>query len=105
MFENTSGIINVLALAALAFIVAIGWTPVLTKFLYKFRAGKQIRDSASAPIYAKLHQHKAGTPTMGGVLIWATVLFLAVLLYWLSAATDWFIFDRLNFLNPSETLL
>ncbi len=105
MFNDTSGIIKILTLSALAFVVAISWTPLLTKILYKYRANKQIRDSQSAPIYAKMHQHKAGTPTMGGVLIWLTTLFLGVIFYWASWATDWPIFDRLNFLNRSETLL
>lgn len=105
MLENTNGIINVLMLSALAFIVAIGWTPILTKILYRYRAGKRIRDSESAPIYARLHQSKAGTPTMGGALVWVTALLLAVIFYWLSVVTDWPVFDRLNFLNRSETLL
>jgi len=66
-------IIKIFFLTALAFIVAILWTPFLTYFLYKYKIGKQIRDKEAAPIFWEMHKKKAGTPTMGGILIWATV--------------------------------
>ena len=62
--------------ALASFAIAIAWTPILTNFLYKNRLGKRIRDSKDAPIYAKLHEKKAGTPTMAGLLIWLTVFFV-----------------------------
>ena len=45
---------------------------LITNFLYKRRLGKQIRNDGSTPLYSKLHAKKAGTPTMGGLLIWLT---------------------------------
>ncbi|MFA6963472.1 MAG: phospho-N-acetylmuramoyl-pentapeptide-transferase [Patescibacteria group bacterium] len=62
-----------------AFLIAIVWTPILTNFLYKNKIGKTIRDSKDAPIMAKLHEKKAGTPTMGGILIWITTAVLTIL--------------------------
>ncbi len=89
-------IIRLLTLTTVAFVVAMLLTPVLTKVLYRFKLGKQIRDEASAPIMAKLHAKKAGTPTMGGVIIWGTVLLLAVVFSF---------YKPLDFITRSETLL
>jgi phospho-N-acetylmuramoyl-pentapeptide-transferase len=74
-------IIKIFFLTALAFAVAVAWTPLLTHFLYKYRLGKQIRDESSAPIFAKIHEAKRGTPTMGGVLVWVTVSVLMAFFY------------------------
>lgn len=95
---------KIFLLSFLAFAVAILWTPLLTHFLYKYKLGKQIRTSDKAPIYSKMHQKKSGTPVMGGLLIWVTVLVFAVLFYFLS---QWFNgdFSKLNFLSRSQTWL
>ena len=96
-------LIRILFLSTAAFIVAAVMTPVLTYFLYRYKLGKQIRDASEAPIYAKLHASKAGTPTMGGILIWGTALVIicsvaVVSLLWPSVI-------NYNFLSRSETLL
>jgi phospho-N-acetylmuramoyl-pentapeptide-transferase len=67
--------------------------------------GKQIRDSASAPIFAALHEKKAGTPTMGGLLIWMPVLFLALLFSFFESIFPGHFFGGLNFLTRAQTLL
>lgn len=97
-------IIKIFSLSVLSFVVAIAWTPLLTSFLYKYRLGKKIRDAKKAPIFAKLHQKKAGTPTLGGVLVWGTTLFLIVFFYFMMRIFDG-IWTDLNFLSRSETLL
>lgn len=98
-------IIRILFFTGLAFLFAMAWTPLLTHFLYKYRLGKQIRNNGSAPVFSQLHSHKAGTPTMGGLLIWVTVLILSLSFYYLGEWTDWPIFKQLNFLTRKETLL
>ncbi len=98
------GIVKVFSLTALAFAVAIAWTPLLTNFLYKHKMGKQIRDAASAPIMSKLHQAKAGTPTMGGILIWGTTLGL-ILAFHLLGSVFGGVLAMLDFFSRSETLL
>ena len=75
-------------LALLAFLIAIVWTPLLTNFLYKNKIGKRIRDSKNAPIFAKMHEKKAGTPTMGGILIWVTAAVLT-LIFNLERSSTW----------------
>lgn len=93
-----------MGLAALAFAVAFVLTPLLTHFLFKYKLGKQIR-SEGAPVYNSLHQKKEGTPTMGGILIWFTVLFLAVLFWGLGKLGFNHLITNLNFLNRAQTLL
>jgi len=102
---DTFIIIKIFFLTALAFIITIFWTPLLTHFLYKYKLGKKIRTAETAPIMAQLHEHKAGTPTLGGLLVWGTTFILAILFYYLARWTDWEIFDKLNFLTRSQTLL
>lgn len=98
-------IIKILFFSALSFVIAIFMAPALTHVLYKYKLGKKIRNSGDTPIFSKLHAHKAGTPTMGGVLIWGTLLLLILLFYGLSVAFPNSIFQNLNFLSRAETLL
>ncbi|USN53923.1 MAG: phospho-N-acetylmuramoyl-pentapeptide-transferase [Candidatus Nomurabacteria bacterium] len=105
MFHDTFSVLKVFSLATLAFIVTILWTPLLTSFLYRHKLGKQIRSEDSAPIYAKMHQAKSGTPTMGGMLIWVTTLVIALVIAWIALLSDFDFFKQLNFLTRSETLL
>jgi phospho-N-acetylmuramoyl-pentapeptide-transferase len=68
--------------------------------------GKSIRAAADAPVFAKMHAKKQGTPTMGGMLIWGTVLFLAVVFAFIAprVSAD-SLLGHLNFLSRSQTLL
>ncbi|MCX6808640.1 MAG: phospho-N-acetylmuramoyl-pentapeptide-transferase [Candidatus Berkelbacteria bacterium] len=81
-------LIRMFWLAVASFIIAVIWTPLLTNFLYRNKLGKTIRDSKDAPIMAKLHEKKAGTPTMGGLLIWVTAAVLTVI-FNLSRQATW----------------
>jgi len=98
-------IIKILFFATFAFIFAMSLTPLLTNFLYKYKLGKKIRNNGLTPIYTELHAHKEGTPTMGGVLIWGTVL-IFILMF--SVLSNWWpdsLWSKLNFLSRPETLL
>lgn len=101
---NSFVVIRLLTFFTISFVGAVLWTPLLTHFLYKYKLGKQIRDEKSAPVFSKMHAHKAGTPTMGGVLVWLTtaviilvVAFLGIL--WPAQFGSW------NFLSRSQTFL
>lgn len=98
-------LISVFVIGTLAFIVAFLLTPLLTHFLYKYNVGKTIRDQLSAPIFAKLHKKKAGTPTMGGILVWVTVGFLALVFFYGHAFFPGSVFSQLNFLSREQTYL
>jgi phospho-N-acetylmuramoyl-pentapeptide-transferase len=99
-------IVRVLLLTAVAFVAAFAWAPWLIRLLMRRGAGKSIRPATSAPVFAKLHKKKSGTPTMGGILVWWTVLSLAVALYYIAPFLPAeSLIGRLNFLTRAETLL
>jgi phospho-N-acetylmuramoyl-pentapeptide-transferase len=98
-------IIRILFFSTLSFVFAILATPLLTHFLYKYKLGKKIRNGGLTPIFSKLHAHKAGTPTMGGILIWGTTLILIGFFYLLSVLFPGGFFGKFNFLSRAETLL
>jgi len=102
---NNFDIIKVFLLTTISFIVAIVWTPLLTHYLYKYKLGKHIRPAEDTPVFSKLHQAKSGTPTMGGVLIWLTTLFIILVFYILSEIVDVDFIKRMNFFSRAETLL
>jgi phospho-N-acetylmuramoyl-pentapeptide-transferase len=101
--ETFAQVTRILSLSALSFIVAMALTPVLLKLLYKYNIGKQIR-SEGAPVFNSLHQKKEGTPTMGGILIWATTGIIALVFWLLSLIFD-STFEYLNFVSRSQTYL
>lgn len=98
-------IIKILLLTTLAFVVAMSLTPLLTHYLYKYKLGKQIRNNGSTPIFTNLHSGKSGTPTMGGILVWVTVLVFSVFFFYLAKFLPFDFFKNLNFLSRSQTLL
>ncbi len=99
-------VIKIFVITTLSFLVALFWMPTLLNILRKNNIGKKIRDEKDTPIFSKLHKKKEGTPTMGGVLIWGTVLFLALLFYLFQDVFGAFnLFKKLNFLTQKETLL
>lgn len=95
---------RILGLSTISFLVALALTPFLIKLLNRFKAAKQIRSKESAPIFYELHKKKENTPTMGGLIIWVTVLGLATLIFLLNWIFDGF-WGYLNFVNRAETYL
>lgn len=107
-FENPLMVIEVsrvFAILAIFFAVAMVLTPLLTHFLYKYKIGKQIRADGDTPVFTALHKKKAGTPTMGGLLIWVVVAVLAVLFWLLSGSINNPILKNVNFLDRAQTFL
>jgi len=98
-------VVQIFVLTSLAFVVTVAWTPLLTNFLYRHRLGKQIREGGATPIFSALHRSKAGTPTMGGLLIWVTTLGFAVVPWFLDRVAGIDFFHQLNFLTRAETFL
>jgi phospho-N-acetylmuramoyl-pentapeptide-transferase len=98
-------IIKILTLTSISFFLAIVMTPAWTHFLYKYKLVKNIRSDGQTPLFSKLHKTKAGTPTMGGVLIWMTVLVLAIVFFWFSKLWPNTVIGSLNFLSRGETYL
>ena len=62
-----------LAGAATAFIISLVLGPWMIRKLKEFKIGQQVRKDEAPPLYI-FHGKKAGTPTMGGLLIIAAVV-------------------------------
>jgi len=95
-------IIRLLLLVFSSFVLSFILAPILIHLLKKYRLGKQIRNDA--PAYYALHQKKEGTPTMGGIIIWLTVLIFSLGLALISKFSNGFL-GQLNFLSRSQTYL
>ncbi len=101
----SQSIIGVLIVFISTFIVAWAITPAFIRFLIRHKMGKSIRAAGNTPVFTALHQKKAGTPTMGGLIIWVPVLALALIFAILAKFFPDSIFSRLNFLDRGQTWL
>ncbi len=97
-------VIKILVLSTASFLIAMALTPFLSAFLFKHKLGKTIRSSETSPVFSALHQHKSGTPTMGGILIWGTIALLLILTVILSQVPVSYL-ANLNFLSRAQTYL
>ncbi|MEK7546243.1 MAG: phospho-N-acetylmuramoyl-pentapeptide-transferase [Patescibacteria group bacterium] len=97
--------IAILVASTVSFAVAMLATPTVMRLLNILKLGKQIRSEESAPIFAKLHAGKSGTPTMGGVLIWGSVLAVAFMFSLAANVIRDQPWIELNFISRRETLL
>ncbi|MBL8031448.1 MAG: hypothetical protein JNK33_03940, partial [Candidatus Doudnabacteria bacterium] len=96
---------KIFTLTSISFILALLGTPLLTFFLYKYKLGKQIRDSVDTPLFTKMHAAKKGTPTMGGILVWGSTIVIIGLFWFLDRVAGLESFHSLNVLTRKETLL
>jgi phospho-N-acetylmuramoyl-pentapeptide-transferase len=82
--------------AGTAFAISLLVGPAMIRALRRFRIGQQVRRDEAPPLYV-FHGKKAGTPTMGGLLILVAVT-VSVLLWavpespyiWLTLSTFWY---------------
>lgn len=94
--------------AVVTFLFGIGFTPVLTHFLYRHhfwkpKAGKVALDGSEATTFNSLHKHKeVGTPRAGGVIVWISVLATAILFYVLANLAPG-AFEMLTFISRGQT--
>ena len=100
-----SSVEKIFLISGTCFVVAMLWTPVLIRFLKRKKLGKSIRDASAAPVMAKLHAAKEGTPTMGGLVVWVTACFVILSLNIGCELTGSAGLCRLNILSRSQTLL
>ena len=102
---TTQALIKIFSLAAISFALSFSLTPIFTEFMFRNKFGKKIRAEGDTPVYSKLHEKKAGTPTMGGVLVWGATVILASLFWFLDRVWGLELFHHLNFLTRQQTLL
>jgi len=100
---------KVLGLGGIAFFIGIAMTPVLAHYLYKYKLWrKDVRtmapDGAETPIFSRLHKEREiKAPRMGGIIIWATTLIVALLFWLLKEIWPEALFLKLNFLSREQT--
>ncbi|HYD93559.1 MAG TPA: hypothetical protein VEB18_03880 [Candidatus Paceibacterota bacterium] len=91
------------------FAVGIALAPLLTNYLYKHqvwkkKGGKQAIDGTVAVEFNKLHEaRESHTPRMGGILIWGSVVVVALLFAVLALINS--TFSDLDFVNRGQTWL
>lgn len=109
--EQILNVVKVFGLSSLSFLVALLWTPVLSKFLYRYKMWRKsarsfAADGSGTPIFHELHKEReVQVPRMGGLLVWVTAAFLGFFFYILAQNTDSAFFDKLNFLSRNQTWL
>ncbi len=114
--QNIPAVVNILKILVTgvgAFILALLGAPVLTNFLYKKKIGIKIKnnsvDGDKLMYVNNLHRNKNGTPTMGGLLVWVTVLVLILLSHYIFPDIARLLYvnfiARLDFFSRSQTWL
>lgn len=106
-------VMKILFTGLFAFLLAFLLTPIWTHILYKYKIGIKIKDHGVSgdklAVVSSLHAWKAGTPTMGGVIVWVSVLILAFASEWIfpfiAVLFDTNFIARLDFLKRSQTWL
>lgn len=96
--------VRVTILTTISFVIALAITPLWFKFLKKYKFGKQLRGSGDAPVFSELHKGKSGTPTGAGIIIWSTVIGMAIIfdvMRHLFGGT----WNYFNFVDRAETYL
>jgi len=96
----------------ISFFAGLAFSPFLTHFLYKHKMWKKKAGNAAGlggggtPIFNELHKEKdTGTPRMGGVVIWMSVLF-TIFIFWLISwlfPTDFS--QKMDFMSRGQTWL
>lgn len=104
-------VVKVFVPTAIAFFVGIGITPVVSHYLYKHKAwkkksGKVAMDGKDTPLFNALHKEReTGTPKMGGIVIWGSVLLTVGIIWLLSHLFPNDTTGKLNFLHRETTWL
>lgn len=102
-------VLKILLPVALSFFIGIMITPALTHYLYKNKmwkkkAGKVDPSGNATPIFNALHAEKeVGTPRLGGIVIWGSVLLTVLVLYFATIFLPSDIATKLHFLSRGQT--
>jgi len=103
---NIFNVVRIFAIGAIAFFINIVLTHLWLKVLYTyFRPGKQVERGGTAPVFEALHKKKEGTPTMGGLPVWITMVILVFVSWFVSQFFSDSIWGGINFLSRGQTLL
>lgn len=106
-----SSILKVFLPSVVTFIVGILITPLFTKYFYRYKLWKRSsrldNDVAMSEAFKQIHDHKTemGTPRVGGLIIWVSVLIVITIMFLLSKIFGGAFWDKLDFLSRGQTLI
>jgi len=109
MNEIMYEIVRVLVPAAATFVMGMLLTPILTHYLYAFKAwkkrpGKVAYDGSAASEFNRLHNtHEVRAPRMGGIVVWGSLLLTILGLAIVSRLFPSIDALQLDFLSRSQT--
>jgi phospho-N-acetylmuramoyl-pentapeptide-transferase len=109
MLSSLPDLIRILVPAAAAFGVGILLTPILTHYLYAFKAwkkkpGKRSLDGSNAEEFNRLHeQNEIRAPRMGGIVIWGSVAITMLGIALIAQLIPGAELLRLDFLSRNQT--
>ncbi len=104
-------ILKIFIPALLSFLIGIAITPTLTHFFYKYKLWKHTsrreNPDEMSPAFLALHddESETGTPRIGGIIIWGSVLITILLVFLLRIVFDGPVLGKLDFLSRNQTLL
>jgi phospho-N-acetylmuramoyl-pentapeptide-transferase len=104
-----SDIVRILTPGAMSFLIGMGMTPLLTHYLYKYKAwkktpGKRALNGDTAIEFNRLHEgNEMRAPRMGGVIVWGSVLITILGLLILASLYPSEGSVQLNFLSRNQT--
>lgn len=95
-----------------SFAVGITAAPILSHYLYKYKAwkkkggkGQGMGGDTGTPLFDSLHKDReVSTPRLGGLLVWGSVLATALIIWVLASIFDG-AFGELDFINRGQTWL
>ncbi len=102
-------ILKIILPTTLTFIIGILITPIITHFLYKYKCWKKVHgkvdmEGNETPIFNQLNKSKEiGTPRMGGIVIWLSILITVGIFWLLHELLPLEIFNKLNFISRNQT--
>jgi phospho-N-acetylmuramoyl-pentapeptide-transferase len=104
-------VIQILLPATVSFIVGMSLTPILTHYLYAYKAwkktpGKLALDGSTASEFNRLHErHEVRAPRMGGIVIWGSALITILGMALLALIVPTVLTEKLAFLSRNQTWL
>ena len=104
-----SDVIRVLVPAGMAFVIGIACTPLLTHYLYTYKAwkkngGKLSLDGSIAEVFNGLHtEREVRAPRFGGTVVWGSVTIVVAITAFIAYLFPSPFSEQLNFLSRSQT--
>lgn len=102
-------ILKIIFPTVLTFFIGLSITPFFSRYLYRYKMWKKSSrtEANTSEAFRSIHntEHELKTPRLGGVIIWASVLFTVCIIYLLSLIFPSDLTLKLNFFSRSQTLV